>query len=94
MDKAITNLEKYLNNLNKPIPEFKVLRIVKQICLGIQHLHEDLKITHRDLKLENILIMKDKNIAISDFGDAKANEEEKFSISTKGKRRYAAPEVY
>ncbi|THG04037.1 hypothetical protein TEA_024080 [Camellia sinensis var. sinensis] len=53
-----------------------------QICLGIAKgltfLHEEskLKIVHRDIKPTNILLDKDFNAKISDFGFAKLYEEE------------------
>ncbi len=94
MEKASSNLKDYLKDLSRPIPEYEVLWILKQICLGIKHLHEDLQITHRDLKPENILVMKDNNIVISDFGVAKIIDKDKLLISTKGNMRYASPEVY
>ncbi|KAI3966469.1 hypothetical protein MKW92_031659 [Papaver armeniacum] len=71
-----------------------------QICLGVArgltYLHEEsrLKIVHRDIKATNILLDKDLNPKISDFGLAKLDEEENTHISTRvaGTRGYMAPE--
>ncbi|CAL9764298.1 unnamed protein product [Musa acuminata subsp. burmannicoides] len=71
-----------------------------KICLGIArglaYLHEEsrLKIVHRDIKATNILLDKDLNAKISDFGLAKLNEEENTHISTRiaGTLGYMAPE--
>ncbi|KAI4321801.1 hypothetical protein MLD38_035141 [Melastoma candidum] len=72
----------------------------KRICLGIArglaHLHEEsrLKIVHRDIKATNVLLDKDLNAKISDFGLAKLDEEENTHISTRiaGTIGYMAPE--
>lgn len=59
------------------------------ICLGIAKglafLHEEssLKIVHRDIKASNILLDKNLNPKISDFGLAKLDEKEKTHISTR-----------
>ncbi|XP_028763718.1 probable LRR receptor-like serine/threonine-protein kinase At1g53420 isoform X2 [Neltuma alba] len=72
----------------------------KNICIGIAKglafLHEEsrLKIIHRDIKATNVLLDKDLNPKISDFGLAKLYEEDNTHISTKiaGTRGYMAPE--
>ena len=61
----------------------------RNICLGIAkglaYLHEEsiLKIVHRDIKASNVLLDKDLNAKISDFGLAKLDEEDKTHISTR-----------
>jgi serine/threonine protein kinase len=60
-----------------------------KICLGIArglaYLHEEsaIRIVHRDIKASNILLDKDLNARISDFGLAKLNEDDHKHISTK-----------
>ncbi|XP_058103388.1 uncharacterized protein LOC131246945 [Magnolia sinica] len=66
------------------------------IARGLAHLHEEsrLKIVHRDIKATNVLLDKDLNAKISDFGLAKLDEEENTHISTRiaGTIGYMAPE--
>ena len=60
-----------------------------KICIGIArglaYLHEEsrLKIVHRDIKATNVLLDKNLNPKISDFGLAKLDEEDTTHISTR-----------
>ncbi|WOH00793.1 hypothetical protein DCAR_0520168 [Daucus carota subsp. sativus] len=71
-----------------------------KVCIGIArglaYLHEEsrLKIVHRDIKATNVLLDKDLNPKISDFGLAKLDEEDNTHISTRiaGTFGYMAPE--
>ncbi len=83
------NLRTVINTENDP---FVLLKYIIQLCEAIKYIHNK-KITHRDLKLENILISDDDTLVLTDFGIAHFED----SIVTKkrewlGNRRYAALE--
>ncbi|KAL0909420.1 hypothetical protein M5K25_020290 [Dendrobium thyrsiflorum] len=71
-----------------------------EICLGtargLAYLHEEssVKIVHRDVKSSNILLDRNLNPKISDFGLAKLYDDKKTHISTRvaGTIGYLAPE--
>ncbi|KAK1404905.1 LRR receptor serine/threonine-protein kinase [Heracleum sosnowskyi] len=71
-------------------------KILLEIARGLTYLHEEsrLKIVHRDIKATNVLLDRDLNAKISDFGLAKLDEEENTHISTRiaGTVGYMAPE--
>ena len=60
-------------------------RICVGIARGLAFLHEEstLKIVHRDIKTNNILLDANLNPKISDFGLAKLDEEDNTHISTR-----------
>ncbi|XP_019443853.1 PREDICTED: probable LRR receptor-like serine/threonine-protein kinase At1g53440 [Lupinus angustifolius] len=72
------------------------MKICVGIARGLAYLHEEsrLKIVHRDIKATNVLLDRNLNAKISDFGLAKLDEDENTHISTRiaGTIGYMAPE--
>ena len=78
-------------------PEYEAKRIIKNITDALDHLH-NLKIGHRDVKLENILLQTESNSLIAkltDFGLAKklSKVDCKGFTTMCGTLSYVAPEV-
>lgn len=87
-------LSTYLQSHGK-IPEDMVRCVARQILHALQYLHKR-KITHRDIKPDNILIssLDPLRVKLSDFGLSKVVQEETFLKTFCGTLLYCAPEVY
>lgn len=84
---------------NLPSPRFTekmVKNIAKSLLLGLKDLHDN-NIVHRDVKLENMLVLKkdDNNIhvVLSDLGLAEKLPKGKKTIFNYGTLEYSAPEI-
>lgn len=69
-------------------------RLFAQLISGVDYLHQK-HIVHRDLKLENLLLDKHRNIIITDFGFANhfERDEDDLMATSCGSPCYAAPEL-
>lgn len=82
---------------NGAIAETTGKKLFRQLVDGVAYIHNK-EIVHRDLKCENILLDKDHNLIISDFGFAKENlptatGKKKLSHTYCGSYAYAPPEI-
>ncbi|KAJ5125016.1 uncharacterized protein N7515_008841 [Penicillium bovifimosum] len=87
-------LSTYLQSQGR-IPEEMVRTIARQVLRALHYLHKR-RITHRDIKPDNILIasLDPLRIKVSDFGLSKVVEQETFLKTFCGTLLYCAPEVY
>lgn len=85
-------LKQYIQQ-NSPIPVDKALSIMSQLTSAISHAHQN-HIVHRDIKPDNILIDKNENVKITDFGIAMALSATSITQtnSVMGSVHYLSPE--
>ena len=77
----------------KPFPESQILDYITQICLALQHIHKK-KIFHRDLKSNNVFLMKSGIVKVGDFGISKiVKTTQEKARTTVGTPYYLAPEI-
>ena len=74
------------------LQEIEACKFYQQIISGIEYLHK-LKIVHRDLNPENLLLDSKKNIRIVDFGLSNMYPNNELLSTACGSPCYAAPEM-
>ena len=77
---------------NKKMNEIEGKRIFKQITEALQYCHHK-SITHRDIKLENLLMDENKNIKLIDFGFSTFMPVEEKAKMFCGTPSYMSPEI-
>ncbi|MEH7512462.1 Stk1 family PASTA domain-containing Ser/Thr kinase, partial [Gottfriedia acidiceleris] len=85
-------LKEYIQH-HTPIKPKEVLRIMEQLASALAHAHH-FQIVHRDVKPQNILINKEGNVKITDFGIATASTAATITQtnSVLGSVHYLSPE--
>jgi len=96
------NLKEILTTLKQGLPVEYTVFIISKICKGLDYSHnrrdddsgQPLKIIHRDISPQNMLISYLGEVKISDFGISKAISEPSFTQAgvIKGKLAYLSPE--
>ena len=81
-----------LVNDQEGLKENDARRLFRQIISGIEYCHQNL-VAHRDLKLENILVDRQGNIKIVDFGLSNFMKDGQFLKTGCGSLHYAPPEI-
>ncbi len=89
----LTPLNKYIRDHN--ITRKTVIKLGIDICNALERCQK-FNIIHRDIKPSNILVNKDGDFKLSDFGIARRVEEDATMamLSQKGTPSYMAPEIY
>ena len=78
---------------NRRLEENECRRLFRQLVLAIEYIHSE-KVTHRDLKLENLLMDNDNSVVkVIDFGFSTCFSHEKKVKLFCGTPTYMAPEI-
>ena len=84
---------KKAKNSKKCFAQLEILEWFVQLCLGLQHIHEN-KVLHRDLKTQNVLVTKGHRVKIGDFGISKKLEHtDELAKTSLGTPYYLSPEI-
>ena len=79
--------------LNERLSERQVKKYFIQLLSAVEHIH-DSGFIHRDIKLENILLSKDKQtIYLGDFGFATNYQQDIYQNEFYGSIHYCSPEI-
>eukprot|EP01114_Cavostelium_apophysatum_P013042 TRINITY_DN3074_c0_g1_i1.p1 TRINITY_DN3074_c0_g1~~TRINITY_DN3074_c0_g1_i1.p1 ORF type:complete len:1759 (-),score=507.44 TRINITY_DN3074_c0_g1_i1:20-5296(-) len=80
---------------NGTFPEATCAKVIYQMLDALRYLHNVMKISHRDLKPDNVLFADDtkKSIRIVDFGFSKDTQGQVMKNTIGGTLDYIAPEV-
>ena len=76
-----------------PLPEPQAKKWFKQIVQGVEHIHNKLKICHRDIKTENVLLDANNNAKLCDYGFAREVTGDGISKTLCGTPPYYCPEM-
>ena len=81
-------------NRNSGLSEDKAHKYFCQIISGLEYLHSEMKVIHRDIKAENVLLDKYRNIRLVDFGLSKTfDHTNPFRDTICGSPAYSPPEM-
>jgi serine/threonine-protein kinase len=78
---------------DKTIPIEKALEYTRQICVGIDHAHQQ-GVLHRDLRPGNVMVPNGSEIKITDFGTSRFLEVASHASTIIGSPPYMAPEQF
>lgn len=84
-------LFRFIDN-GHPIDQNYIKKFFYQTCIALIYMH-DMDLIHRDIKPENILLTRNFDIRVADFGWVTVSERFKHNKSMCGTPEYMAPEI-
>ncbi|SCV00878.1 LAMI_0G07888g1_1 [Lachancea mirantina] len=91
------NLDKFLqeqvSKKKTRLEDWRIWKIIIELCLALRFIHESCQIAHLDLKPANVLITFEGNLKLGDFGIATKLPVQDVGFENEGDREYIAPEI-
>jgi serine/threonine protein kinase len=75
------DLHRYMEPLKPHMPRHEIVSFIHQTLLGLECIHEN-HIIHRDVKPQNLLVNRRKELKLADFGLARSTSIPVSSLST------------
>lgn len=88
-----TFLQDQITIKKKRLEDWRIWKIIVELCLALRFIHDSCSIVHLDLKPANIMISFEGNLKLADFGMATHLPLEDISFENEGDREYIAPEI-
>ena len=79
---------------NKSYTEKELINILRQLTDALLFMQQKLKISHRDIKPQNVLLFDENTYKIADFGEAKESKISKDINTLRGTELYMSPALY
>lgn len=85
-------LKQYMKKRGRPLNWREALHFAGQIFQALKHAHSR-GIIHRDIKPQNIMVLRDGSVKVADFGIARISDSQKtLTTETLGSVHYISPE--
>ena len=75
-----------------PMPEGEARAIFRNMSMALAFIHSK-GVVHNDVKLENMIVMPDRRVKLTDFGLAERLSADRTLVGRKGTFRYWSPEI-
>lgn len=92
MEASLDHLKKKLKAKGELIPENVLAKIALSVVSALDYLHSELRVIHRDVKPSNILINRQGQVKMCDFGISGYLVDSKAYTRNAGCQPYMAPE--
>lgn len=86
-------IQKQIVNKEFKFDDFRIWKIIVEVCHGLNFIHKHCKIVHLDLKPSNIFVTFEGSLKIGDFGLSTRLPLKGKHFENEGDREYIAPEI-